>query len=218
MIYVVLCADTLGILDPPPTTHSVERPLASPSPPHSPPHNILPISSPLQTTISLDNVPSSHNPPQRPEVSPTHHPPLPFRSGILSPTRACSVASLPVGSSFGSMDWPPIGSKLRPSGKNAEQDSGIRLLVSETPSSQRVILTNRFTVTQKTLCIPLREADDMPSTSATSRNPLNLPLPQIMISRELTAGRLGFSKDSHLLSRLRTLDIPQSDSSFWSLW
>lgn len=132
----------LGLLDPLPISHSVERSLPSPSP--SPPSNILPISSPLQTTISLDNVPSSHDPPQSPEVSPTRHPPRP---GILSPSRACSVTSLPVGSSVGSVDWPPIGPTLRPSGKNAEQDSGVRLLVSETPSSQRDILTNCFPAT-----------------------------------------------------------------------
>ena len=121
------CMLILSILDPPPIAHSVERPLLPPSPSS----NILPISSPLQTIISLDNVPSNHDPPQRLEVSPTHHPPLSFRSGILSPSRACSVASLTVGSSVGSVDWPPIGSALQPSDKHAEQDSGVGVLVSE---------------------------------------------------------------------------------------
>jgi hypothetical protein len=60
---------------------------------------------------------------------------------MLSPSQARSLAFLPVGSSVGSVDWPPIGSTLRPSGKDAEQDSGVGVLVSETPSRQKEPLT-----------------------------------------------------------------------------
>jgi hypothetical protein len=133
----------LGITDPALTAHSVEHPsFASPlrSPPprsHSPVSNISSISNPLHSIISLDKVPSSLNLPQPPDLSPTRHPPPPFRSGILSPSQAHSLAFLPVGSSVGSVDWPPIGSTLRPSGKDAEQDSGVGVLVSETPSRQK---------------------------------------------------------------------------------
>jgi hypothetical protein len=136
----------LGILDPFLTAHSVGRDsfylLPLPPPPPSPPrNNILSISNPLHTIISLDNVPSRLYPTQKPDLSPTRHPPPPFRSGILSPSRASSSAFLPVGSSVGSVDWPPIGSTLRPSGKNAEPDSDVGVLVSETPSSHRDLLT-----------------------------------------------------------------------------
>ena len=160
----------------------------SPSPSPSPSSNLLPSSSedPLHTIISLDNVPLNLDPPERPDLSLTRHPPPPFRSP--SRTRSCSVAFLPVGSSVGSVDWPPIGSTLRPSGKNAEQDSGVSVRVSETPSGQRATLTNPFPATQKTPQSPLQEADHTPSRSSTSRNPLNLPLAQS--SRELTAEQL----------------------------
>ena len=190
----------LDMLDPPQTAHSVERPFPSPSPSPSRPSNILPISSPLQTIISLDNVPSNHDPPEHLEVSPTHHPPPPFQSGILSPSQACSVTFLPVGSSVGSVDWPPIGSTLRPSGKSAEQDNGVGVLVSGTPLGQRDMLTNRFPDTQKTQRLtPLQEADHMPSTSPTFLKPPNLTLRRFMISRELAAERLfvlGLNQDN----------------------
>ena len=169
------------ILDPTADALSVdsEHPFHD-SPPSSTPPSISPTSNPIR---SLDNIPPSFDPPQRLDVSQTHHPPPP---SILPPSRTSSLASLPVGSSVGSVDWPPIGSTLQPSGKNAEQDSGVGNLVSETPLSQRNALTNRFPTTQ-TLRLPHQEADDIISTWATFRNPLNLPLPQILISSELTA-------------------------------
>ena len=75
-----------------------------------------------------------------PARSPTCHPLPPFRSGIHSPSRAISLAFSPVGSSIGSLDWPPIVSTLQPSGKNSEQDS-VSILVSETPSGRKDLLT-----------------------------------------------------------------------------
>jgi hypothetical protein len=177
------------ILDPTPTTHSVKRPSPDSPPSPSPPHNdTVPISSPLQTITSLANVSSSRDP-QRTDFSPTHHPPPPLLPGNLSPSRACSLAFLPVGSSVDSVDWPPIESTLQPSGKNAEQDSDFGILVSETSSSQRDMLTNRFLATQKPQRLPLQDADNMPSTSVTSRNPLPLPLPQVIFNRKLTEER-----------------------------
>ena len=178
------------ILDPTPTIHNVKRPSPDPPPSPSPLHNTVPISSPLQTITSLDNVSLSRDP-QRTDLSPTRHPPPPSPPGILSPSRTCSLAFLPVGSSVDSVDWPPIESTLQPSGKNAEQDSNFGVLVSEIPPSQRDLLTNRFLATQKTLRLPLQEADNMPSTSATPRDLLTLPLPQVILNRELTAERLG---------------------------
>ncbi|KAH9172825.1 hypothetical protein EDB89DRAFT_839264 [Lactarius sanguifluus] len=96
-------------------------------------------------------VPLTPNPPERPGLSTTPHTPPPSQSRIPSSpsrTRKCSVASLPVGSSVGSVDWPPIGSTLRPSGKNAEQDGAIGV---RTPQS------------------PPQEADYTPATPETSR-------------------------------------------------
>ncbi|KAF8270901.1 hypothetical protein EI94DRAFT_666579 [Lactarius quietus] len=156
-------------------------------------------SSPLQIIANLDNLHLSLElePPQRPDWSPTRHPPPPFRSGILSPTRLCSVTFLPVGSSVGSVDWPPIGSTLRPSGKNAEHCSGVGIL--------------------KALRLPLQEADNLPSTSSTSRNPLNLPLPRILTSRPLIFGDLAQRVGVHGAASSRLINIaatgPQAPES-----
>ncbi|KAH9064979.1 hypothetical protein EDB87DRAFT_1181535 [Lactarius vividus] len=130
-----------------------------PSPSEDPPHSIL----------SLDNVPLALNPPEHPGLSTTPHPSPPQSRIPSTPlrTRQCSVASLPVGSSVGPVGWPPIGSTLRSSGKNAEQDSGVGV---RTPQS------------------PPQEADHTPATSSTSSKSLNLPLAQT--SRELAAEHL----------------------------
>ena len=143
----------IRILDPIPTAHcdiqtqdslhiklslSLRSLLDSSLPPSSSPSpssNLLPSSSDqVHTIISLDNVPLNLNPPQRPYMPLTRHPPPP-PSGIPSSpswTRRGLVAFLPVGSSVDSVGWPPTGCTLHPSGKNSEQDIGVR--VSEIPS------------------------------------------------------------------------------------
>ncbi|KAF8261013.1 hypothetical protein EI94DRAFT_1789687 [Lactarius quietus] len=171
--------------DPTPATHSVELPsLDSPPPPPPPPtppsfRNISPFSNPLKTIFSLDNVPSSLGPLPRLDLSTARHPLVPpFR---LGPSRESSLAFSPVGSSVGSVDWPPIGSTLQPSGKNVEQDGGVNILKTLPPR------------------LPLQEADN---TSSISRNPLNLPLPQIMISRPLDfSGSVRFGVQGSTLFR-----------------
>ena len=104
--------------------------LDSSLPPSPSPSSILfPSSSDQLHTISLDNVPLNLDPPQRPDLFSTRYPPPPFESEILSSPSStrCSVGFLPVGSSVGSVDWPPTGSTLRPSGKNPEQESSVNV-------------------------------------------------------------------------------------------
>ncbi|KAH8981544.1 hypothetical protein EDB92DRAFT_178833 [Lactarius akahatsu] len=115
------------------------RSILNSSLPPSPSSNLFPNSSddPPHTILGSDKVPLTLHPPERPGLSTTPHAPPPSQLRIPSPpsrTRKCSIASLPVGSSVGSVDWPPIGSTLQPSGKIAEQDGGVGVRVSETPS------------------------------------------------------------------------------------
>ncbi|KAI9436992.1 hypothetical protein H4582DRAFT_1961105 [Lactarius indigo] len=172
------------------------RSFLSSSLPRSPSSNLFPSSSedPPHTIVSLDNVPLTLNPPERPNLSTTPHLPPPSRIvSSPSPTRNCSVASLPVGSCVDPVDWPPIGYTLQPSGRNAEQDSGVGV---GTPPS------------------PLQEADHTSATSSTSRNLSNLPLAQI--SRPLVLGdpdhRFGVhgSASSHLINTTANKDPPNS--------
>ncbi|KAH9005776.1 hypothetical protein EDB86DRAFT_2876017 [Lactarius hatsudake] len=147
------------------------RSILNSSLPPSPSSNLFPSSSddPPHTILGSDNVPLTPNSPERPGLSTTPHTPPPSQSRRIPSyplrTRNCSVASLPVGSSVGSVDWPPIGSTLRQSGKNAEQDGAVGV---GTPRS------------------PPQEADHTAATSSTSRNSFNLPLAQT--SRPLVLG------------------------------
>ncbi|KAH9043583.1 hypothetical protein EDB84DRAFT_1471687 [Lactarius hengduanensis] len=167
------------------------RSILNSSLPPSPSSNLFPSSSddPPHTILGSDNVPLTLHPPERPGLSTTPNTPPPSQSRIpASPprTRKCSVASSPVWSSVGSVDWPPIGSTLRPSGKNAEQDGGVGV---RTPRS------------------PPQEADHTPATSSTSRNSLNLPLAQT--SRESSFGVHG-SASSQLINATTVEDAPIS--------
>ena len=144
----------------------------------------------LDLTLTIAHVdslpPLPSNPPQPPDLSPKRCPPPPFQSGVPSPSRESSLAFLSVGRCVGSVDWPLIGSTLQPSGKNVEQDCGVSILVSETPSGRKDLL--KFgPVPQATLRLPLQEADHMAPTSSTVRNPLNLTPSQVTISGEFTA-------------------------------
>ncbi|KAH9075585.1 hypothetical protein EDB83DRAFT_2312042 [Lactarius deliciosus] len=110
--------------------------------------NLSPSSSddPPHTILGSDNGPLTPDPPERPGLSTTPHTPPPSQSRIpSSPSRIrkCSVASLPVESSVGSVDWPPIGSTLRLSGPLVlGDDSGPHFGVHGSTSSQLINATD----------------------------------------------------------------------------